>query len=260
MLQEETRLTPTSLAGLKIAPVRERPKTVNLMVYGDSGVGKTTLAGSADGVPEMRPVLFVDIEGGTLSLTHSYPEVEVVRVGSWKEMQELYYELHEREHGYRTIVLDSLTEIQKFSMNQIMANLIEDYPERDPDIPSMREWGKNIEQIRRFVRAYRDLPVNTIFTALAKTDKDQKTGTWYTKPYLPGKLADEIAGFLDIVTYYYIKNMKQGDEVVRTRYLLTGATENQVAKDRSGRLPLVIEEPTMKQIYDYAIIGKELGQ
>lgn len=250
------KLTPSSLAGLKIAPQRERAQNVNALIYGQSGVGKTQLAGSADAVPEMRPVLFIDVEGGALTLTNSYPDAEVVRVTTWTEMQNLYYELGRCEHPYRTIVLDSLTEIQKFSMMQIMKDLIKKEPDRDPDIPSLREWGKNIEQIRLFVRAFRDLPVNTIFTALEKTDKDPKTGTWYTRPGLPGKAGAEIAAFLDLVLYYYVKNVKKGDEVVRERLLLTGATETQVAKDRSNNLPLVLQNPTMQDIYDYAIKNK----
>jgi hypothetical protein len=250
------KLTPSSLGGLRVAAVRERPKTINMLVYGDSGVGKTQITGSADAVPEMRPILVIDVEGGTLTLAHTYPDAEVVRVQSWDDMQRLYNELYRGDHPYRTVVLDSLGEIQKFSMYQIMKDLVAREPSRDPDIPSMREWGKNIEQMRLFVRAFRDLPMNALFTCLAKQDKDPKTGTVKTLPQLPGKLANEVAAFLDIVTYMYVKNIKEGEAYVRKRFLLTGATETQVAKDRSGSLPLVLEEPTMRDIYDYAINRK----
>lgn len=256
LLEDSDKLTPNNLAGLRIARVKDRPKTVNMMVYGESGVGKTQLMGSADALPEMRPMLVIDIEGGTLTLANTYPEAEVVRVQNWDEMQSLYNELHRGQHPYRTIGIDSLTEIQKFSMYQIMKDVVKKDPDRDPDIPGLREWGKNLEQIRLFVRAFRDLPVNTIFTALSTTAKDPKTGTVTTRPGLPGKLGSEVAAFLDIVTYLYVKNIREGDSIERKRFLLTGATENQVAKDRSGSLPLVIEDPTMRQIYDYAISGK----
>lgn len=252
----DDKLTPDNLGGLRVARVKDRPKTVNILVYGESGAGKTQLGGSADDVPEMRPVLVVDIEGGTLTLAHTYPEAEVVRVETWDDMQKLYDELLRGNHGYRTVVLDSLTEIQKFSMYQIMKDLTEKEPDRDPDIPGMREWGKSIEQMRRFVRAFRDLPMNAIFTALSTTSKDPKTGTVTTRPALPGKLSSEVAAFLDIVAYLYVKNIRDGDTVKNSRLLLTGTTGNQVAKDRSGSLPLVMEEPTMRDIYEYAISGK----
>lgn len=253
---DDTRLTPNSLAGLRIAPVSQRPKTINFLVYGESGIGKTILGGSADAVPQMRPVLIVDVEGGAFSLLDRYPDVEVVRVETWNELQELYYALHAGDHPYKTVVLDSLTEIQKFSMNQIMVEVVAKEPGRDPDIPSLREWGKNIEQIRRLVRAFRDLPVNTIFTALLREEKDNKTGTVTLKPMLSGKLASEVAAFLDIVTYLYVVSQQKGDEMHRERVLLTGATEKVTAKDRSNRLPLTILNPTMQEIYDYAVAGK----
>jgi hypothetical protein len=222
-----------------------------MLIYGDSGIGKTTLAGSADAVPMMRPVLFVDIEGGTESLRNPYPEVEQVRVKNWNEMQDLYGALYDGKHKYQTVVIDSLTEAQKFSMYEIMHKLAEIRPDQDPDIPSMREWGKNIEQIRKFVRAFRDLPMHTIFTALAKSDKNARTGIATWKPSLSGKLADEVAAFLDIVGYYYIKEVPDEEGgTLQQRMLLTQKTEEFVAKDRSGRLPVVVEKPTMSSLFE----------
>jgi phage nucleotide-binding protein len=240
-------LTPRNLGGLKILKAQERPPYMNILFYGDPGVGKTRLAGTADDVPEMRKVLFVDLEGGTLTLTHSNPNVDIVRVSSWKEMQAVYDALYAGNHDYSTVVLDSLTEIQKFNMYQIMLDLVDFNEDRDPDVPGMREWGKNLEQMRKFVRAFRDLPMHTIFTALMKNDKDKKTGLSQRKPYLAGKLADEVAGFLDIVCYMYIKEVD--DESLRL--LLTSATSEIVAKDRTGKLPKVLIDPALMDLLGF---------
>lgn len=244
-------ITSRTLAGLKVAPVEERSSFYNILIYGDSGTGKTTLAGSADAVPSMRPVLFIDIEGGTESLRHSYPEVDTVRVMTWKDMQNVYNELYEGKSGYKTVVLDSLTEIQKFNMYNIMTDLAQKRPDLDPDVPGMREWGKNLEQIRRMVRGFRDLEMHTIFTALNKTEKDQKTGLTTMKPSLSGKMADEVAAFLDVVVYYYVKQIGDGSEAEFKRLILTQKTDTQVAKDRTGKLPMVVEDPTMLAIHQY---------
>jgi phage nucleotide-binding protein len=243
-------LTPKTLGGLPVKAVQERSAYYNILIYGDSGTGKTTLAGSADEVPSMRPVLFVDIEGGTESLRHSYPGVETVRVTTWKEMQLVYDVLHSGEHDYQTVVLDSLTEIQKFNMYTIMESVVQKRPDLDIDVPSMREWGKNLEQMRKFVRGFRDLEMHTIFTALNATDKDQKTGQVMMKPQLSGKLANEVAAFLDIVGYYYVKQIGDGEDAEFKRLLLTQKTDAQVAKDRSGKLPMVVEYPTMKLLHE----------
>ena len=116
-------LTENTLGGLKVQPVSERPQVVNMLVYGDPGVGKTVLAGSASEVEAMSPVLFIDVEGGTMSLRNKYPQVDVVRVASWSDMTSVYNDIASSTDSYKTIVLDSLTEIQKFSMYNIMRDI-----------------------------------------------------------------------------------------------------------------------------------------
>lgn len=243
-------LAERTLGGLKVVPVEARGSYINILVYGDSGVGKTTLAGSAVECTDLDPVLIIDFEGGTESLVRTYPNVQQVRVQNWKEMQSVYDELHRGQHGFKTVILDSLTEIQKFNMYQIMEDLKTTRPDLDPDVPGMREWGKNLEQMRRFVRAFRDLPMNVVFTALKKDDKNDKTGMVTTMPSLSGKLAGEVAAFLDIVAYYYVKQITIDGEKIDKRLLLTAKTETIIAKDRTRQLPQVIEDPTMQKLFD----------
>lgn len=252
-------ITPATIGGIKIQRVVERRPHFNMLVYGDSGTGKTYLAGTAYAVPEMQRMLFIDIEGGSLTLRKDFPNIETVRIESWKQMQELYDALRAGGHGFNTVALDSLTEIQKFNMDQIMLKLIEGNDERDMDVPSLREWGKNLEQIRRFVRAFRDLPLNVIFTALRRIDKDRLNRP-INMPSLSGKMAGEVAAFLDIVLYYSIKEVDDpdGPGKKQLRVLQSAATESTTAKDRSGLLPPVMVGPTMEQLYD-AIVRRTGG-
>lgn len=250
------KLSPgRTIGGAAIHKVGNKNPSLNILVYGQSGVGKTYLAGSSDDVPQMRSVLVIDLEGGTETLRSPYGDVDVVRVKDWKEMQAVYDDLHRGEHDYHTVIIDSLTEAAKFNMYGVMADLVarklDDGKYVDPDIPSVREWGKNIEQMRKFVRAFRDLPVHTIFTALERVDKDERTGMQTIKPMLSGKLADEIAAFLDVVLYYYIKEVPgaDGGEPELKRVLLTKKTAKHTAKDRSGKLPQLIQDPSMAKIY-----------
>ena len=243
MATEATVLTERTLGGLKVEPVVESASFLNMLIYGDPGVGKTVLAGSAQACPDLAPVVFIDMEGGTLSLRKQYPNVEVVPVKSMDHMQRVYEELRRGNSGYKTVVLDSLTEIQKFSMYGIMDQVVKDNEDRDPDVPGLKEWAKNTEQIRKLVRAFRDLPMNTIFTALSAHDFEPSR----TRPSLSAKLSSEVAGFVDIVVYMYIKIV--GKE--RKRLLLSQGTGITIAKDRSGFLPEVIEHPTMADIYAY---------
>src|SRR6266581_2140439 len=247
-----------------MAPVRETPAHINLLIYGQPGAGKTHLAALADKVPAMRPVVYLNIEGGDMTLRHAAPEIrKIPETGSlsWGQLESIYHELHRQCDGEiepgefvpRTVIIDTLTEMQKMNMSQIMAQLIMAEPDKnwDPDIPDVRRWGKNIEQIRRWVRRYRDLPLNVIMTCHEQEDKDNMTGMISRRPQLSGKLSNEVAGFFDVVSYLYVKNEAGPDDSQPkpVRKLLTGAMEGYIAKDRSGNLPYVMVDPTMAEIY-----------
>lgn len=245
-------MTGKTIADLPVYRVKEKELKFNFLVYGESGVGKTRLCGSVQEVPELCPALLLDIEGGGLTLRSVYPEMECIRIDSWTKLQKVYQRLKSNnEHGYRTLIVDSVTEMQKMGMDHTMQTR---KGGDDLSIPELKEWAINVEQVRKYVRLFRDLEgVNTLFTALVRTDVDKRTSLSRKKPSLSGKVADEICGFLDIVTYFGMEEV--GQNKVLTRILQTGNTPGTVAKDRSNALPMLMANPTMQDIYNH-INGK----
>ncbi|MCA1800024.1 MAG: ATP-binding protein [Actinobacteria bacterium] len=252
LLDEEPPAPDRDIAGFPIVSVGKMEKFVNILIYGEPGTGKTVLSGSASDVEAMAPVLLLDIEGGTMSLADTYPNVDVIRIIHWGDLQKVYNKLYSGDHGYKTVIMDSLTEAQKLSMDDIMKRAVKDDPDLDPDVPTMRAWGKNIQQMRKFTRALRDLPCNVIFTALVDSDKDNR-GKTVSRPSFQGKLKGEVPGFMDIVAYYYIRQVGENLK----RMLLTQQTDTTIAKDRSNKLPKLMEDPTMATIYQTIIGTKE---
>lgn len=259
----DERLTPTSLGGLKIVSAGNQEPNINMLIFGPYGIGKTLLAGSSDAVPEMRKVLHIDIEGGTLTLRHTFPNVETVRVTDWPQLNSVYNELRAGLHKeFRTIIVDSLTEAQAFNLDKILITELQEQIEageelkRDEDIANMRQWQKNQSQIKKFIRAYRDLPVSVIFTALEKDDKDKTTGRVRTLPDLPGKLARQVPAMFDEVFYYFPYKQEADGETKEIRVLQSQGTARVAAKDRSGKMPALMPNPDMKKIYA-KIMNKE---
>ena len=235
-----------TIADLPVYQVKDKEPKFNFLVYGESGVGKTRLLGSVHEVPELCPALLLDVEGGSLTLRNIYPELECVRIDTWEKLKKVYTRLKTHpDHGYKTIILDSITEMQKIGMDYTM-RIRKDGD--DLNVPELKEWNINIEQVRKYVRAFRDLEgVNTLFTALVRVDVDKRSGLSRKKPSLNGKVADEVCGFLDIVCYLGMEEV----EKVNTRILQTGNTPGTIAKDRSNYLPMLIANPTMMDIYKY---------
>jgi hypothetical protein len=254
-------ITPSTVArfgGLPITSAGDSERRVNVLIYGDSGIGKTVFAGSAQNVPEMRDVLFIDVEGGTESLVRTYPGVDVVRITKMRELWPIYDELHRGRHNYGTVVLDSLSELQKFDLMEILQIGSQERPGKvDPDVAGIREWGVTLEHMRKAVRLFRDLPMNTIYTALVNYMKDPRTGMYIKNPGLQGRAAAELPAFPDIVLYYFTKEVgtgefgQDGKEVtVEKRIAQSKRTSTVAAKDRTGLLPPAMRDPTMQKIWD----------
>ena len=218
---------------------------LNLLVYGDPGVGKTYLAATAQDNPETSPVLFIDVEGGTTTI-RKRKDVDVRRITKIADLIAIHEILVDQNDGYyKTVVIDSLTELQKVDMRDIMRELVLRRPDLDPDVPGMREWGKSAEHVRRIVRGFRDLPVHTVFTALSQVERDENGVVTYY-PSVPGKLKMEIPGFMDIVGY--LSSTIENDETQRR--IQFAKTRRVIAKDRTGALGDVVDFPTIPLLWN----------
>ena len=237
---------------------------LKILVYADPGVGKTYFLGTADDDPRLTPALLVDTEGGTLTI-RGKKNIDVVRVRSYEDITKLIKHLRMPDHSkcshhqWKCIMIDSLTELQKQIMQEILRMEYVKKPSRDPDIPEMRDWGKNAERVRKVVRAFRDLQgYHIIFTLLQREIKDENTGITVVKPGLPGQLADDIAGFIDVVGFLQIvrkeETKKEGDKTVKkvivSRQMVVQPVTRAIAKDRSNVLGDIIENPTLPKMLD----------
>jgi hypothetical protein len=215
-----------------------------LLIYGASGVGKTVLGGSAP-----RPI-FADVEGGMRSIQHA--GVARWPVNTWNDMRELVRFLVREEHQFQTLVIDSLNEVQRL----LMDTTIEDFkpgqggvPRRTyGNLPTLNDWGKMLADFERFIRGLKTVQMNVILLA-ATSGGLSSEGT--IEPAFRGKETTQmVARYMDVVGYYAIREEAQGQGRTLTRALWF-AHPNALTKDRSGRLPPSIEQPTWNALANF---------
>ncbi len=241
----------------RIETVQRRERYLKLLIYGNYGVGKTTLACSALQVPSMNNVLMINAEAGDLSVD-TEDDLDAIRVKDFRALGRIneFLKQHckardagntdelikmeaflrgvdkkdiDKPREYRTCILDSLTELEAYCFEQLLG--ITDTTQLDEEVQSA-EWGEykqNNTMILRVVRAFRDLPMHVIFTCAEKYTQDETKKFKYT-PDMTGKLSKKIQGFMDMVGYY--AQGKDGDKVQRRLYVMPSGLGKYDAKHR----------------------------
>lgn len=211
------------------------PKRVRMLVYGDSGAGKTVFAATWP-----KPVFF-DLDDGMASIEYPVPRFYI---RNWSALQDACSFIGFEKHDFETVVVDSLNEGQW----QAMQHVVQNFPtiRRSYDnLPSMSDYGKAIDDFDKFVRFMRSLPINVVFIAqLAKRDDPDEMA----QPQFVGKAtSSNIARMMDVIGFIY----KAESSEPRKPRIMTFDDSRYIAKDRSGKLPSQIENPTYEKLAAY---------
>jgi len=237
---------------------------LKMIVYSPPGHGKTTLLGTAAGDPRLSPMLLIEFEGGTRSIRSKVkkisidqlgkekPKVDVihtVEIRTWGDFDLVYDFLLTADHPYRSIGLDSLSEMNYLNMQTVLLDAGIQDKNRDLDVPEQRDYLRSASQMRRLVRYFRDLPMHVFMTSGAQQGQDPRTKTSMMMMSLTGKLVFEIPGLFDVVGYLAMVDQEDG---ATERWLFTQPTGRFDAKDRTegGKLGEYIVNPTLPKILD----------
>jgi len=203
------------------------PKKLNVLVYGVPGVGKTVFAATFP-----KP-LFVDIDLGLMSVAHKkvayFRPVNHADLRSTMTVEVLY--------NFETIVVDSLTELHSFFLQEILRNA-------NRDQAQLQDWGMAGERIVQFIMQLRKLPQHVVLICEERADKDEETGQISLGPALPGQLFKNVGRYVDLFFHMKmaVKDGKKG------RYLITEPVGMAQGKDRSWALDKM-EEPDFKVLW-----------
>lgn len=198
----------------------EIPTTVKMMIYGQAGMGKSTLALSAP-----KPLL-LDFDNGVKRVNMSHLDgVDTVQVKSWADLQQV---LQEDLKAYQTIVVDTIGKMMDFIISFKCGT-------RQPNI---RDWGGINAEFSWLTRTLSSLNKNVIFVAHRDTRKEGDDTVFI--PALREKSYNSIVTELDLLGYLEMKN----ENGVQRRTITFDPTSRNDGKNTCN-LPGLIVVPTI---------------
>jgi hypothetical protein len=260
------------------------PKFLNMLVYGAHGAGKTSLFASAVDVEQANDVLVVMAEGGEVVFDDneriSQPErLDVIKVDRIEQFQKIYefLKLHctlrddptkekqlldlqkmvfgdaddERVRHYRTVIIDSLSEIEAYCLAKILnLDALGLDSGDDMEVAGFPQFRKNLHMMQRAVRQFRDLPIHALFTCAQSFTQDERKAYHYG-PKLTGQLSGIVQGFFDVVGWLVV-GQKPAEDAPGPRRLFVQPQSNPKA-DAKCRLASYksdfFDNPTMHDIF-----------
>lgn len=237
-----------------IISMSDYEETNNILVYGDSGIGKTVLSASAP------RTLVLGVEQGLVSAKRAGSTADMWLIESWggsptdkdpnNNLRAAYRWL--AKGGYRKyewLDVDGCTEMQEMAKMQLLADGVE----MDPTASEyVLEWQSNLalqQMTKIMVKNFCKLPINTIFTALPM-DMEDAEGENKVMPFVDGKkgaISQYVCGQMGAVGYMKQVAIRQGKERVLKRRTYWQYRKPYFAKNRLG-LPDYTDDLSLPQL------------
>ena len=243
------------------------PRSLSVLVHSHSKTGKSTLGATAP-----LPIVIFDAEGGTkflpgsefLASVYGRPfqivywdpaqpppvydgtwDAAVVTINKWDDMVRAAQWLASGQHHFTSIVVDSITEIQR----RLKKNMV------GTEQMKMQDWGQLLTVMDDVIRGLRDLtidPFNPIRVAVFIAETRQNQQGKYV-PYMQGQIATSLPYWMDCVGWLFVEMAAdaQGQPTVPVRKLLVAQHPQYEAGERvQGLVGPVIDDPRIYAIVD----------
>lgn len=234
--------------------------TLSTLIHAEAKVGKSTFGGTSP-----PPILIFDAEGSTKFLPlRMIPwdpmrqpppmydgtwDAAVVVVHSIDYMTEAHRWLMTGQHHFRSLVVDSISEIQRKLRNKLYGT----------EQLKQQHWGQLLAIMDMLIRDFRNLtqhPIKPFYTVTFIAETKLSNGKW--GPSMQGAIANQLPYFVDVVGYLYAEpvvnsagqqqyDQRGNPEFVRR--LLIGPSSQFVTGERvQARLPYVIDHPSVRDM------------
>lgn len=165
---------------------------ISMLVYGQPGIGKTTLGCSAP-----QPVLF-DFDEGVQRMNVAH-QVPTVQVQSWNDVLEALNEIKQGAFPCKSIVIDTAGKMLDFMSKDIIEHNPR-YAQSDGAL-TLKGYGARKQMFVQFVKDVLSSGLNVVFVAHEKEDK--QGDVIIRRPDMSGSSLGDLMKEIDLVGYMY---------------------------------------------------------
>ena len=202
--------------------------TLSVLIYGQPGIGKTTL-----GVSAPNAVLF-DYDGGVQRINGAH-QVATLQPTSWEDTSTALKEIAEEMPEVQTIVIDTVGKMLDYMSAYIIRNDAK-MAMRDGSL-SLKGYGVRKQMFVNFIKQLALMGKNVIF--IAHEREDRRGEETFKRPEIGGSSANDLIKELDLVGYMYA--------IGKERVITFDPAEYYYAKNTCNlpaaiKLPVVVDE------------------
>lgn len=245
---------------IKLYKTTKAKPFLKALIYSEQGVGKTSLAISGKGHPDLDDILVINVDKGELSIRDH--DVVFADIGKdehgistktiVKDLEDIIFAILTKKQGYgnfKTIVIDTLTELQNQDMEDIAGS---------KEAATLPDYGKDTKKLKRICTLVRDVPLNIIITAQVKKMMDGPTletqKITEIRPMLTSSVGDAIMAAVNFVWYLYVDPKGKRQLVTKNLGVVRGKTRNPKFQELLGDK---VEDPNLTTIYNQLLKATE---
>lgn len=237
-------------------------ESVNILIHGDSNVGKTWTAGTCPGKsfwlfcePGWKSASRMGAKGYGRKIANTAEALTAVR---WLEYKERYRNLD-------WLILDGLSTMQDRFRLAYAAEAFDINPEKRQhrNLPDRPDYFNTQNFLKSWIPQLVDMPVNLLITAHSYRTDMTENGEILVFPGVQGKVtetANAISGLMDITGYFEKKRMPTrdgGSKLVRRLYFETPERKSSreqevryICGDKFNALGSYMDNPTIPRILE----------